>query len=108
MNCGSLDYSVPLEFMLGVAGELKYRTDHPWPETWMPVSFSILCKEGNILLSPKDIFGMKKRIKKKQGYVEYKIPVPENGEFRYATYREPLMPGYNDNPDSLRGIRKVS
>jgi len=106
MNVGSLDYSVPLEFMLGTAGELKYRTDHPWPETWMPVSFSILCKEGNILVSPQLVFGMSKSINKQEGYVEYKIPVPENFGFRTATYREPLMLGYNDDPNSLKKLKK--
>jgi L-lysine 2,3-aminomutase len=106
MNCGSLEYSVPLEYMLNVLGELKYRTDHPWPETWMAVSHSILCKEGNILLSPQMVFGMEKEINHEKKYVEYKIPVPSNGGFRMATYREPLMKGYNDNPNSLEQIRK--
>lgn len=101
MNCGSLEYSIPLEFMLEVIGELKYRPDHPWPETWQPVSMSILCKEGNILLSPQLLYCMEKLIDEKEGYVEYKIPVPVDGSFKTTTYREPIIRGYNDNPNSL-------
>ncbi len=96
MNCGSLEYSVPLEFMLDVLGELKYRPDHPWPETWQPVSVSILCKEGNILLSPQLKYCMEKTVNEDGGYVEYKIPVPMNG-YKMATYREPIMSGFNCN-----------
>lgn len=105
MNCGSLEYSVPLEFMLEVIGELKYRPDHPWPETWQPVSVSILCQEGNILLSPQLLFCMEKSINEKEGYVEYKIPVPQNG-FKTAMYREPIIKGYNDDLESLMKIKK--
>ncbi len=97
MNCGSLEYSVPLELILDILGELKYRPDHPWPETWQPISVSILCEKGNILLSPQLVFGMEKSINNKEGYVEYKIPVPHNG-FKIATYREPIIKGYNDDP----------
>lgn len=98
MNSGSLDYSVPLEFMLKVLGELKYRTDHPLPETWQPVSMSILCSEGNILLSPQMNFGLKKEVVQEEGYVEYHIPVPEGEGFKFVQYREPLMQGFNDKP----------
>ena len=102
MDSGSLDYSVPLEFMLQVLGDLKYRTDHPLPETWQPVSVSILCQDGNILLSPQLLLCMKKEIC--EDYVKYQIPVPENKTFRYVTYKEPLMKGFNDNPSSLEYI----
>lgn len=105
MNSGSLDYSVPLEFMLGVLGGLKYRTDHPLPETWQPVSMSILCREGNILLSPQLVFGMKKEVF--SDFVEYQIPVPEEGGFRYVAYREPVMPGFNDDVKSLEKIKII-
>lgn len=97
--------TVPLEHMLGVLGELKYRIDHPWPETWMPVSMSILCKEGNILLSPQLVFGMKKAINKEDEFVEYQIPVPDKDGFRMVEYREPLMHGYNDDANSLRTLK---
>ncbi|MFH1440190.1 MAG: 4Fe-4S cluster-binding domain-containing protein [Candidatus Woesearchaeota archaeon] len=108
MHSGSLEYSVPLEFMLNIIGELKYRTDHPLPETWQPVSFSILCKEGNILLTPQMRLGLGKSINQDKGYVEYKIPVPyvskdismssqhDQKYFKYVAYREPLVVGIND------------
>jgi lysine 2,3-aminomutase len=91
MNSGSLEYSVPLEFMLNVLGELKYRTDHPWPETWMPISVSILCKEGNMLLSPQLLLCIEKEINAEKGYIEYKIPVPADEGFKKVSYREPII-----------------
>tara|TARA_Y100000031_G_C8214851_1_gene382845 strand:- start:441 stop:1685 length:1245 start_codon:yes stop_codon:yes gene_type:complete len=94
MNSGSLEYSVPLEFMLQILGELKYKTDHHLPETWQPVSVSILCKEGNILLSPQLALCLEKEVFAE--YVEYRIPIPHQRGFRDVTYREPKMEGFND------------
>lgn len=98
MNVGSLEYSVPLEFMLKVLGELKYRLDHPWPETWQPISYSILCRQGNIPLSPQLLYAIKKEVGKDKNSVIYSIPVPiANGKWRTVKYVEPLIRGYNDN-----------
>lgn len=105
MNVGSLEYSVPLEFMLKVLTELKYRIDHPWPETWQPVSYTILCKEGNILLSPHMLFCINKKISKYKNAVEYYIPVPiGEGRWKIIKYTEPLLEGYNDDPNSLKRL----
>jgi lysine 2,3-aminomutase len=106
MNVGSLEYSVPLEFMLEVLAELKYRIDHPWPETWQPVSYCILYQKGNILLSPQMLYTIKKEVHKDKDYVIYHIPVPI-GERKWHTvkYVEPLLKGYNDNPNSLKKFK---
>jgi len=106
MNVGSLEYSVPLEFMLEVLGELKYRLDHPIPETWQPVSYCILCKQGNILLSPQLLFLLKKEIHKEKDSIVYTIPVPVQGrKFQKVNYTEPLLKGYNDNSNSLERFK---
>lgn len=100
MNVGSLEYSVPLEFMLKVLAELKYRPDHPWPETWQPVSFCILYQGGNLLLSPQLLFSLQKRVH--EDHVAYKIPLQDDGgRLQVLSYKEPLLKGYNDNPESL-------
>lgn len=102
MNVGSLEYSVPLEFMLEVLAELKYRLDHPWPETWQPVSFCILYQKGNILLSPQMLYTIKKDVHKDRDYVVYRVPVPVGKrKWDVVEYAEPLLKGYNDNPNSL-------
>lgn len=106
MNVGSLEYSVPLEFMLKVLAELKYRLDHPWPETWQPVSFCILYQKGNILLSPQMLYTIKKEIQKDKDCVVYQIPVPiGNKKWQVVKYVEPLLKGYNDNPNSLKKFK---
>lgn len=106
MNVGSLEYSVPLEFMIEVLGELKYRIDHPWPETWQPVSYCILCQKGNILLSPQMLCAIKKKIYKNKNCVIYYIPVPTgNRRWRAVKYVEPLLKGVNDNSDSLKKFK---
>jgi lysine 2,3-aminomutase len=103
MNVGSLEYSLPLEFMLKVLAELKYRIDHPMPETWQPVSCTILCKQGNIVLSPPLLFTINKKVCKYKDSVEYFIPVPiGKGRWQVVKYLEPLLKGYNDDHDSLR------
>jgi len=105
MNVGSLEYSVPLEFMLKVLAELKYRIDHPWPETWQPVSYTILCKEGNVLLSPHMLLCMNKKISKYKNAVEYYLPVPAGeGRWKIIKYAEPLLEGCNDDPNSLKSL----
>jgi L-lysine 2,3-aminomutase len=106
MNVGSLEYSVPLEFMLEVLAELKYRIDHPWPETWQPVSFCILYQKGNILLSPQILYTIKKEVHKDKDYIVYRIPIPI-GERKWLTvkYIESLLKGYNDDPDSLKKFK---
>lgn len=97
MNVGSLEYSVPLEFMLEILGEMKYRIDHPWPETWQPISVCILCKQGNILLSPQLLQLIKKKVFKSKQIVKYYIPVPiGNRKWKTVEYIEPLIKGYND------------
>ena len=102
MNVGSLEYSVPLEFMLKVLTQLKYRLDHPLPETWQPVSFCILCKDGNILLSPQMLGGIKKEIHEDKNFITYYVPVPiKDNKWRTVEYTEPLLEGYNDNHRSL-------
>lgn len=106
MNVGSLEYSVPLEFMLEVLAELKYRIDHPWPETWQPVSYSILYRKGNILLSPQMLYVIKKDVHPDKGFVKYHIPVPVGGgKWAIVDYSEPLLKGFNDNPESLNKYR---
>lgn len=105
MNVGSLEYSVPLEFMLKVLAELKYRVDHPWPETWQPVSYSILYQKGNILLSPQMLYAIKKEVRKDEDCIIYHIPVPiGNRKWQTVKYVEPLLKGHNDNPDSLKKL----
>ena len=107
MNFGSLEYSVPLEFMLDVLAELKYRLDHPWPETWQPISYSILCQKGNILLSPQMLYIIKKEVHEDKDCVVYHIPVPmKNRKWEIVEYTEPILKGYNDNPKSLED-RKI-
>lgn len=106
MNVGSLEYSIPLEFMLKVLAELKYRVDHPWPETWQPVSYSILYQKGNILLSPQMLYIIKKEVHKNNDSVIYHIPVPiGNRKWQTIKYTEPLLKGYNDNSNSLKNFR---
>ncbi|MCX6799185.1 MAG: 4Fe-4S cluster-binding domain-containing protein [Candidatus Diapherotrites archaeon] len=108
MNVGSIEYSLPLEFMLKVLAELKYRIDHPLPETWQPVSYSILCKQGNILLSPQLLFTTNKKVCKYKDSVEYRIPVPAGDcRWRIVKYVEPLLKGFNDDPDSLRKTKSA-
>jgi len=90
MNVGSLKYSVPLEFILNIIGETKYRLDHPFPETWQPTSYSILYSKGNILLSPQLILLIKKEIFDE--YIQYKIPVYKSqNKFEYISYIEPRI-----------------
>jgi len=106
MTVGSLEYSLPLEFMLKILAELKYRIDHPVPETWQPVSYCILCKQGNILLSPQLLFTINKKVCKYKDSVEYFIPVPiGNYHWQVVKYVEPLLKGFNDDYDSLRKIK---
>lgn len=105
MNSGSLEYSVSLEFILKLIGDLKFRLDHPLPETWQPVSISILYKGGNILLSPQLLFLISKKIIKNSNTVLYKIPVPlDNKNWKIINYFEPIIIGVNDNPNSLKII----
>lgn len=105
MNVGSLEYSVPLEFMLNVLAELKYRVDHPWPETWQPVSFCVLYKEGNILLSPQLLFSIRKKVH--EDHVAYSIPLPDDGgKWQIFEYKEPLLKGHNEDPKSLNALQE--
>jgi L-lysine 2,3-aminomutase len=106
MNVGSLEYSVPLEFALKALAELKYRVDHPLPETWQPVSCSILCRQGNVLLSPQLLFTINKKVCRYKDSVKYLIPVPTGGGWRTIEYVEPLLAGCNDDPDSLTKTKR--
>jgi len=107
MNVGSLSYSVPLEFILRLLGDLKYRIDHPIPETWQPVSCSILCSGGNILLSPQMLLSMKKEVDCKNDSVVYYLPAAvAGGELRPFRYSEPLMHGVNDSSKSLAELQE--
>ncbi len=108
MNVGSLEYSVPLEFMLKVLAELKYRIDHPLPETWQPVSCTILCKQGNIVLSPLLLFTINKKVCRYKDSVLYFMPVPiGNDKWQIVKYVEPLLKGYNDDSESLSKTRNA-
>jgi lysine 2,3-aminomutase len=108
MNVGSLEYSVPLEFMLKVMAELKYRIDHPLPETWQPVSCTILCKQGNIVLSPLLLFTINKKVCRYKDSVLYFMPVPiGNSKWQIVKYVEPLLKGYNDDSESLSKTRNA-
>ena len=89
---------VPLEMALKTWGEIS--DSHEYPELQRPRTFSILCEEGNILLSGHTLYSMDKQVDVERGVVVYKIP--GFGARRTFTYSEPLLPGYNDNPESPR------
>jgi hypothetical protein len=88
--------------------ELKYRIDHPLPETWQPVSCTILCKQGNIVLSPLLLFTINKKVCRYKDSVLYFMPVPiGNSKWQIVKYVEPLLKGYNDDSESLSKTRNA-
>jgi L-lysine 2,3-aminomutase len=102
---------VPLELLLKVWSNLG--ESHDYPELERPRTLSILCEQGNIILSGYALASMRKEIDKENGAVIYKIPavysldMHEHAMERTFTYIEPLIKGYNDDPKSLDKARKM-
>ena len=101
---------VPLELMLKVWSRVG--ESHDYPELERPKTLSILCPEGNIILSGYTLANMRKEVDRGKGMVIYRIPAVyqlsagEPRMERMFTYGEPLMPGYNDDSGSLDMIRR--
>jgi L-lysine 2,3-aminomutase len=100
---------VPIEPLMLVWSKLVESHDYPGLER--PRTLSILCEEGNIILSGHTLFSSRKVIDLESERVIYHIPrVDTNGSWdagimEIFTYSEPLIPGMNDNPDSLETLK---
>ena len=96
---------VPIEKLLSVWRKLG--ESHLYPELERPRTLSILCKQGNIILSWYMLKHMKKRVNREKDEVVYQIPaiVGTGGseEVKLVEYAEPIIPGINDEPNSVRG-----
>ncbi len=100
---------VPLEPLLGAWSEVYESHDNP--EVAKPTSLSILCKDGNVVLSGALLGCMEKSVDKEAGSVAYRIP----SVYRFGggkpqvkkafEYREPMIEGFNDDPDSLERLK---
>jgi L-lysine 2,3-aminomutase len=94
------DY-IPIELLMQVWGSLVESHDYPGLER--PRTLSILCEQGNIILSGHTLFAVEKQVDNINKKVIYKIPrvgaspnwQPEIVE--YFTYEEPLIACVNDN-----------
>jgi L-lysine 2,3-aminomutase len=111
MHPQTLAYYVPIESVLKI-WSIVYES-HNCPELERPRTLSILCRQGNIILSGHTVFAMKKEVDKNRKVVKYYIPrVSSNNQkgftqkVSFFTYREPLLEGKNDDPYSLEKLRK--
>lgn len=90
---------------------------HNYPGIERPRSLSILCEQGNVILSGPLILAMRKFIDKESSLISYQIPAPSflSGQIsdkniteqRFLTYREPLIEGKNDDPNSLSDLQRI-
>ena len=100
---------VPLELLLRIWSRLG--ESHDYPELERPKTLTILCEQGNLILSGHILACMEKNVDKEKGAVIYKIPTVYSLHAknpcmeRTFTYAEPLISGYNDDPKSLDRIR---
>jgi L-lysine 2,3-aminomutase len=91
---------IPIELLMQVWGSLVESHDYPGLER--PRTLSILCEQGNIILSGHTLFAVEKHVDVLNKKVIYRIPrvgaslnwKPEVVE--YFTYEEPLIAGIND------------
>ncbi len=98
------DLTVPIETFTKVIGFLDSHEGNSDMERWQ--AYNILHEQGNLYLSSYPHFTAVKEIRN-DGWVSYYIPKVEFGSEKRVvvhTYTEPLIPGHNDNPDSLNPI----
>jgi len=89
--------------LLKVWGEIA--DSHDYPELARPKTLTILCKQGNIVLSGHSLFAMKKKIDSKRNLVKYTIPMLFTRRVeRVYEYVEPLMKE-NCDPKSLKTLK---
>lgn len=104
MHPRTLKYYVPLELVLKVWSVVY--DSHDFPELGRPKTLSILCQQGNIVLSHHTLFAMKKSVNEKSKIVTYTIPAvikpTLNGAKieKFFNYVEPLLEE-NKEKDSL-------
>jgi len=110
MHPSTNKFYVPIEPLMMVWGKLVESHDYPGLER--PKTLSVLCNEGNIILSGHTLFSSKKIVDKVKDKVTYIIPRVE-GRIQWQpyikefyTFEEPLLVGVNDNPNSLDILRK--
>ena len=97
---------VPIERLLPIWR--KIAESHIYPELERPRTLSILCKQGNIILSWYMLKHMKKRLDRKKNEVVYEIPsivgMGGSEEVKIVEYTEPIIEGINDDSKSLLRI----
>ncbi|MFH1721438.1 MAG: 4Fe-4S cluster-binding domain-containing protein [Candidatus Altiarchaeota archaeon] len=109
MHPRTLEYYVPLEQLLRIWSQLG--ESHDFPELERPRTLSILCKEGNVILSGYTLLAIQKKIFKSKDLVVYTIPAVFSGTAeepkveRVFTYYEPIMSA-NEDPQSLEKLKK--
>jgi len=96
------DLTVPLETVTKVIAFLDQHLEHSDHERWQ--AYNILHEQGNLYLTAYPHFTALKEIDAVNQKVIYFIPKVEFGDLKKIcvhTYEEPLLPGHNDDPDSL-------
>jgi L-lysine 2,3-aminomutase len=102
-------FYVPLEALMQMWAKLVESHDYPGLER--PRTLSVLCGQGNIILSGHALFSSTKQVDIKNDRVIYKIPCISTTDKWIANicdvfrYEEPLIPGINDNPNSLETVK---
>jgi len=104
-------YYVPIEPLMQIWGTLVESHDYPGLER--PRTLSVLFEGGNIILSGHTLFSAKKVVDRQNDRIIYTIPRVSSAQDWSAiiaesfSYDEPLIPGVNDDPDSLDRIRRT-
>lgn len=100
---------VPIEPLCRVWSHMA--ESHEYPEITRPRTLSVLCAQGNIVLSGHLLSLSKKEVDPIRGIVKYVIPgavsveSPGSGVDKFFEYIEPLISEMNDDPGSLAQTR---
>ncbi len=95
------DITVPIETVTKAIRCLDEHLENSDMERWQ--AYNILHEQGNLYLYPEPHFAAVKEVDKENRKVVYFIPKRD----AVHTYEEPLIPGHNDNPDSLSPVAGI-
>jgi len=95
------DLTVPIETVSKVIACFDGHLDSSDHERWH--AYNVLHEQGNLYIPSFPHFCAAKEVNPEEGSVTYFIPVwdPSAGQSRIHTYVEPLIPGHNDDSESL-------
>jgi len=105
-------YYVPLEPLLRMW--CRFAESHDYPGIERPRTLSILFEQGNLIMSGAHLLCMRKSVDTANRTVTYHIPsayflsnsaVVSPEKVSHYLYKEPLVEGQNDDPDSLADLR---